>query len=360
VDENCPCHLWLILPPARFRLTFGAIIRHGGVAIMMSGFVRCLAAAAVLFIVSFITSISQSAVASAKANDAATAKALLSDPNVCWRHSFLRKDTRRWDDVGSIPGYVVETYFRQVPPSIQVTSAGTYFYSRSSGDRFLRVPCPPRERPPTGATYQDLIGFSSWFTGLQIVKTTGTVRSAEQIPGTEGARNSFTDTNDPVGFGGQLGYKFTVPQTIVAVAPFVSLDYLNTPVNHTFPNGSFLGTTAKWDGTVGVKAGPQLGTVWLYGLAGLSVLNETLKVNFIPTSSSKNATVAGPTVGAGLAWSPNVLQGFGLPVSLFVEYQHTFWQAAQFNMPSASPAFNYTFERQDDIVKAGFTVAFGR
>jgi hypothetical protein len=31
-----------------------------------------------------------------------------------------------------------------------------------------------------------------------------------------------------------------------------------------------------------------------------------------------------------------------------------------FNMPSASPAFNYTFERQDDIVKASFTVAFGR
>ena len=333
----------------------------------MSGFVRCLAAAAVLFILSFIVSISQSAVASANAIDAATAAALLRDPNACWLYERFSKAEGRWIAFGHLPdpgSSVAAIYFPgslgTSTASTQTTSAGTYIYNRSSGDRFRRVRCPPQEQSPTVATYQDLIGFSSWFTGLQIVKTTGTVRSAEQIPGIEGARNSFTDTNDPVGFGGQVGYKFIVPQTIVAVAPFASLDYLNTPVNHTFPNGSFLGTTANLEGTVGVKAGPQLGTVWLYGLAGLSVLNETLKVNFIPRSSSKNATVAGPSVGAGLAWSPNVLQGFGLPVSLFVEYQHTFWQAAQFNMPSASPAFNYTFERQDDIVKAGFMVAFGR
>jgi len=33
-------------------------------------------------------------------------------------------------------------------------------------------------------------------------------------------------------------------------------------------------------GTFGVKAGPQLGAgVWLYGFAGVSVLNETLNIN---------------------------------------------------------------------------------
>jgi hypothetical protein len=44
-------------------------------------------------------------------------------------------------------------------------------------------------------------------------------------------------------------------------------------------------------------------------------------------------------------------------VSLFVEWQHTWWQNASFNTPAASPGFNYTFARQDDVVKLGFTVS---
>jgi hypothetical protein len=123
-------------------------------------------------------------------------------------------------------------------------------------------------------------------------------------------------------------------------------DYLNLPVNHTFPNGSFLGTTANVAGTFGIK-----------GIAGVSVLNETLNVNFIPVSSSRDATVAGATLGGGVAWQPSFLQGFGLPVALNFEYQHTWWQDAHFDAPAASPAFNYTFRRQDDLFKFGVTVA---
>jgi len=90
--------------------------------------------------------------------------------------------------------------------------------------------------------------------------------------------------------------------------------------------------------------------LWLYGIAGVSGLDEKLNINFIPW-------VAGGTVGVGGAWQPAFLQGFGLPVSLFVEYQHTWWQDANFNAPAASPFFNYTFRRDDDVVKFGFTVS---
>ena len=74
-------------------------------------------------------------------------------------------------------------------------------------------------------------------------------------------------------------------------------------------------------------------------------------------SSSTNATVPGATIGAGAAWQPNFLQGFGRPVSLFLEYQHTWWQSANFKTPGASPLFNYNFARKDDVVKFGFTVS---
>jgi hypothetical protein len=142
--------------------------------------------------------------------------------------------------------------------------------------------------------------------------------------------------------------------------PFASFEYHNASVSHTFANSNFLGTTSNFAATAGFKFGPQLPIgVWLYGIAGVSVLNETLKINFFPVTSSTSTTVPGATVGVGAAIQPDFLQGFGLPVSLFAEYQHTWWQDANFNTPAASPFFNYTFRREDDVVKVGFTVDFG-
>ena len=184
------------------------------------------------------------------------------------------------------------------------------------------------------------------------------MRSTERLATTDVITNQFSDTHDPVGGGFLIGYKFAPWANNIIVSPFASFDAPNSPVNHTFAGGSYLGTTANFIGTGGVKIGPQLGMgVWLYGIAGVSVINETLNINFIPVSSSKSATVAGGTLGFGGAFQPSFLQGFGLPVSVFAEYQHSWWQSANFNAPAASPFFNYNFRREDDVVKVGFTVA---
>ena len=63
--------------------------------------------------------------------------------------------------------------------------------------------------------------------------------------------------------------------------------------------------------------------------------------------------------GVGGAVQPAFLQGFGWLVSLFLEYQHTWWQDATFNTPTASPLFNYTFRREDGMLKFGVTVSLG-
>jgi hypothetical protein len=208
------------------------------------------------------------------------------------------------------------------------------------------VPCPP----PQTATSTGL------YLGGELVKNWGWVRSTERRAGSDVVTNEFSDRADPVGGGFLIGYKFAPWANSVIVSPFGSFDFLHAPVNHTFAGGSFLGTTANFMGTFGVKAGPRFDAFWLYGIAGVSVLNQTLNVNFIPISSSQSAWVAGGTVGVGGAWQPTFLQGLGHPVSLFAEYQHTWWQDANFNTPVASPFFNYTFARQDDVVKFGFTV----
>ena len=158
-----------------------------------------------------------------------------------------------------------------------------------------------------------------------------------------------------MGGGLIVGAKFTPWANNLVVAPFASFDFLHAAVNHTFANGSFLGSTANFIGTLGVKVGPQFQNVWLYGIAGVSVLNETLNVNFLPTASSKDANVPGATIGAGVAYKlPNLPN-----VSLFAEYHHTWWQDGKFNTPLASPLFHYTFARQDDVAKIGFTVSLG-
>jgi hypothetical protein len=216
-----------------------------------------------------------------------------------------------------------------------------------AGSNWVRVPCPPQTASSSGL-----------YLGGELVKNWGWVRSTERLAATGVVTNQFTDTADPLGGGIIVGYKFAPWANNIVVSPFVSFDFMNAPVNHTFAGGSFLGTTANFMGTAGVKIGPQLDMgLWLYGIAGVSVLNETLNVNFIPVASSQSAWVAGGTVGVGGAWQPAFLQGFGRPVSLFLEYHHTWWQDATFTTPAASPAFNYTFARQDDVVKFGFIVS---
>jgi hypothetical protein len=212
---------------------------------------------------------------------------------------------------------------------------------------YVRVSCPPAQTASSSGLYL----------GGELVKNWGWVRSTERLAATDVVTNQFSDRADPFGGGLIVGYKFAPWANNIVVSPFASFDFLHAPVNHAFPSGSFLGTTGNFMGTAGVKVGPQLDMgLWLYGIAGVSVLNETLNINFIPVASSTSATVPGATVGLGGAWQPSFLQGFGRPVSLFLEYQHTWWQSANFNTPAASPPFNYNFARQDDVVKFGFTV----
>ena len=198
------------------------------------------------------------------------------------------------------------------------------------------------------------------FVGLYFVKVSGGLVSTERFLPTGQLTNIFHDTHDPVGVGVQLGYALTPWNNSVVVAPFVSADVPNISVYHRFATGSYLGTTSKLSGTAGVKVGPAVSpSLWIYGLAGVSALNQTMKINFIPAFSSSSVTVAGGTVGAGFAWHPNTWQIANLPLSLFAEYQHTWWQDANFNAPAASPAFTYNFRRQDDVIKVGINIALG-
>jgi len=211
--------------------------------------------------------------------------------------------------------------------------------------------------PPCATGYNPVFA-NGILLGIYVIKATGNTVITERFITTDRITNEFTNSHDPAGVGINIAYAFT-PWNNLVVAPFAALDYLNNSVNHAFAGGSYLGTTANVSGTAGVKFGPSVTpNFWLYGIAGVSVLNETLNVNFLPVMSSTSKNVAGATIGGGFAFKPGFLQNMGHPVSLFAEYQHTWWQDAQFNSPAASPLFNYNFRREDDVIKLGFNVHF--
>jgi hypothetical protein len=218
------------------------------------------------------------------------------------------------------------------------------------GVRWDRVPCPPILTPYYSNNYH---------VGISLDKQTSYLTWLESLAGTGQTTDQGKAAHDPLGVGFNIGYGFTPWGNNIVVSPFVSFDFPNTSVKQYFPGGSFLGTRSNFEATAGVKIGPTINlSTWVYGIAGVSALNETLNINFIPLASSTTQTVPGAMLGVGAAIRPGFLQGFGHPVSLSLEYQHTWWQTAHYNTPAASAPFNYAFQRQDDTVKVGFNVYF--
>jgi opacity protein-like surface antigen len=222
------------------------------------------------------------------------------------------------------------------------------------GTTFSRVDCPP-----------ELLGLGLGFIptgpviGLSLAETFGRVKSTEFVALSNEPIHVFTDSGDPLGVGIVGGYNFKPWNNNIVVGPFASFDYLRQTINHDFAGNQFLGTTTHWFVNAGVKAGfMTTSSFYLYGLAGAAFVNHDLNVNFA-TAASSNVTTPGVTLGLGAEYQPPSWQLSGHPVSLFAQYQHTWWDNANFNRPASSPAFNYAFQREDDTVKFGVNFYFG-
>ena len=194
--------------------------------------------------------------------------------------------------------------------------------------------------------------------GGDLLKNFGTVQSTETLAATSVVTNQFDDSGDPIGFGVVVGDNFAFNK--IVVGPFVSFDVLNQTINHTFPApaGSFLGTTAHWSILAGAKVGVvATPLIFVYGLGGISGLNEDLNINFGPgRTSSSTTTTTGFAFGGGAEFRPGALQRGRVPLAVFLQYQHTAWQNASLNNPTAAPGYNYTFGRSDDTIKVGVDV----
>jgi opacity protein-like surface antigen len=226
-------------------------------------------------------------------------------------------------------------------------------FSIPGGISGVRVPCPPPSIVPDRT---QTLWYGGYFGG-EIIKNGARVKSKETSAATGAVTNQFSDDGDPIGGGVVAGWNFALANNWI-VGPFASFDGLRQTINHTFPAGFYLGTTTHWIANLGGRAGYLVTPDWqVYGLAGAAWLNESLNINFPAGFSTKNATVPGFTLGLGTEYQPASWAVAGHPISLFAQYQHTWYADATFNMPTpASPGFNYAFRRDDDTLKVGVIV----
>jgi hypothetical protein len=224
---------------------------------------------------------------------------------------------------------------------------------------------PPPERPnrtPTGyvstvpavpvSMTTEQVSWTGGYLGAQLSGSFGMLETNEFLAATDVRTNHFEDNGSGGGAGINAGYNWRPAGSNVVFGPFASFDYLNQAINHSFPGGTFLGTTPRWVANAGMKAGVATSpNVYLYGLVAAAFLNQDLNVSFA-TAASSNVTTPGVTVGAGGEFRSSSWQLAGHPISLFAQYQHTWWDTAHFDRPASSPAFNYGFRREGGYSQA--------
>lgn len=211
-------------------------------------------------------------------------------------------------------------------------------------------PCnPPPEIIPIRG--DSVAGF---YVGTEFMANWGKLGITETDRFSGATTNQFDRSGKRDGFGFQFGWKGNPWNNPWTVSPFAAFDFYDQTIRQTFPNTSYLGTATNWSIQTGVKIGYDLRPdLNVYGLGAATFLNQKTEINFGGVSSSETKTVPGLTLGAGFEYRPMFLQGFGVPLTMYAQYQHTEYQAVHLDAPAASPSFNYKFQLRDDVIKLG-------
>ncbi len=203
----------------------------------------------------------------------------------------------------------------------------------------------------------------SWtgpYAGVQIGGSWSGVRTNEYLAATGVPTNAFTNSGSGFSGGINLGHNWQPWGDIFVVGTGVDVNLVNDNVKRSFAGGTFISSTINFTGAAQVRAG-GLATpaLMLYVQTGIAIANQNLKINFGGPITSQSQITPGFTLGAGAEWQmPTPLfSGLG-PTSLFIDYNHTWWDKARLKMPVSSPLFNYTWSRQSDTVKVGLRVKF--
>jgi opacity protein-like surface antigen len=168
----------------------------------------------------------------------------------------------------------------------------------------------------------------------------------------------FDDTGSGFGGGVNFGYNWQVRGRYV-VGVVGDINGLHEKVRHDFPFDAYIGSTMNFTASVQARGGVLVTpNVLLYGQGGLSISNQRLEIDFGGPETNESKIVPGFTLGGGIEWKLPTSMPWGKSTSVFVDYQHTWWDTARLDRPIAAPSFNYTWQRDTDKIDLGMRWRF--
>ncbi len=181
------------------------------------------------------------------------------------------------------------------------------------------------------------------------------VGTTETTAATGTVFHKFTSSSSGIGGGVNLGYNWQLSQSPVVFGALAIFDGLSNGAGHV------LHTNDDWagliEGRVGYLSNPVL--LW-YGETGLALAQESVTANLGgPATTSQSRTATGYALGGGVEWAlPAQTVPIAAGTSLFVDYQHIWWDSGAMAMPAAAPNLNFAWQRDSNLVRLGVRLHF--
>jgi opacity protein-like surface antigen len=305
---------------------------------------------------------------SAQAQLSAQLVKVLNDPNTCWQFQseIISGAQAREIILGALADREEAASATYEGSRIRLSYYAVVYGRRTEG-YFYKSRCPETAQRP----YQ-------FFVGAEGVANYNSLIILEKDANNGAPTNGFGESSRAGGGGVIVGFNtdvlsrafllpnYPLPQRPGATAaPFTtvervvfSFDFFDQKTNHVFPANpqTFIGATSKYMVTGEMQFGVNVAPgVQIYGIGGVTILNQDLNINLGGLGTSENKTLVGPTYGAGL--------GFQIPgsaVTSFVQWEQTPFATKTLTRPPASPNFTYDFTNTSNRIKAGILVNFGQ
>ena len=186
-------------------------------------------------------------------------------------------------------------------------------------------------------------GWTGPFVGAELTGSADGIATSES-----GAlSHRFTASGTGIGGGVNLGYNWQAwPSALIGAVAGV-----DGPNN---PGGNVFRTQDDVVGFLALRAGylPRPDLLW-YGQTGLALADETVSIDFGGPVSHLSRTATGYSLGGGVEWV--------LPASrasVFLDYQHIWWDGGSISAPAAIPSVNFRWQRDGNLLKAGLRLRF--
>jgi hypothetical protein len=219
---------------------------------------------------------------------------------------------------------------------------------------------------PTGGTYTPWTpgpsipgAWSGVFVGGHLIGTSTDVRTNEYVAATGMLSTRLNDNGSTAGIGIDGGANFQSGNFVYGVTGDAS--WVHNQIRHDFAGGSYIGVTFDSIGTAEVRAGYLvMPNMLLYVQGGGAYASGLFQIDFGGPETNERKTIFGGVIGGGIeGLLPSSLFGANTTSSVFLDYNHYFWDCVELRMPAASPGFNYRWEPQSDVVKLGYRVRWG-